>query len=109
MARVLDLVGATIIDGTGSPALRNATLRVQDERIAAVWADPGPTQVESTPADETIDLAGKTILPGLIDAHCHMAYGEGRTAEEVDISGGAEWAALRSVWNARKVLESGVT
>jgi imidazolonepropionase-like amidohydrolase len=108
MARVLDLIGATIIDGTGSPALRNATLRVQDDRVAAVWTGPRSTQLES-PADETIDLAGKTILPGLIDAHCHISYGEGKTAEEIDVYGGAEWAAVRAVWNARKVLESGVT
>ena len=36
-------------------------------------------------------------------------YGEGRSAEEVDVYGGAEWAAVRAVWNCRKVLRAGVT
>ena len=34
------------------------------------------------------------------------SYGEGRTAEEVDVYGGAEWAAVRAVWNAAKVLRA---
>lgn len=108
MTTVLELTGATIIDGTGSPPQRNACLRIQDGRIAALWTGERRREGER-PADQTIDLAGKTILPGLIDAHCHISYGEGRTAEEVDVYGGAEWAAVRAVWNAGKVLQSGVT
>lgn len=56
-----------------------------------------------------IDATGKTVMPGLIDAHCHISYGEGRSAEEVDVYGGAEWSAIRAVWNCGKVLRSGVT
>ena len=109
MAKVFDLVGATIIDGTGGPVLPNASLRVRDGRVVAVWKDGDrPTDAKS-PADETVDVRGKTVMPGLIDAHCHISYGEGRTAEEVDVYGGAEWAAVRAVWNANKVLQSGVT
>ena len=67
---------------------------------------PGPA---GRPAGRVLDAAGKTVLPGLLDAHCHISYGEGRAAEEVDIYGGGEWAAVRAVWNARKVLQSGVT
>jgi imidazolonepropionase-like amidohydrolase len=100
MAATLDLVGATIIDGTGAPAVRDASLRVRDGRIAAIWrgAAARPKEAEA-PADVVVELAGKTVLPGLIDAHCHISYGEGRTAEEVDVYGGAEWAAVRAVWN----------
>lgn len=108
MTTVTDLKGGTIIDGTGKPALRNAWLRIEDARIAAVWTGERPREAER-PATQTIDVSGKTIMPGLIDAHCHISYGEGRTAEEVDVYGGAEWAAVRAVWNAAKVLQSGVT
>jgi imidazolonepropionase-like amidohydrolase len=109
MGGSFDLVGASIIDGTGAPPLRNASLRVRDGRIAAVWQDRARPPVAETPADRSIDCTGKTVLPGLIDAHCHISYGEGRTAEEVDVYGGAEWAAVRAVWDAGKVLRSGVT
>jgi imidazolonepropionase-like amidohydrolase len=38
-----------------------------------------------------------------------MTYGEGRTAEELDVYSSAEWSAIRAIWNARKVLNAGVT
>jgi imidazolonepropionase-like amidohydrolase len=104
----LDLTGGTIIDGAGNAPLRNASLRIADGRIAAVWTGERPREAEK-PAALTVDVSGKTIMPGLIDAHCHISYGEGKTAEEIDVYGGAEWAAVRAVWNAGKVLQSGVT
>jgi imidazolonepropionase-like amidohydrolase len=103
----LELRGATLIDGTGAPALTEATVRIEDGRIAAVWRGAAPAG--TTPPDRVLDVRGKTVLPGLIDAHCHLSYGEGASAEEVDVYGGAEWSAVRAVWNARKVLAAGVT
>ncbi len=104
----LEIKAGTIIDGTGSAPLRNGTVRIENGRIASIWSGERPRDA-SQAANETIDASGKTVLPGLIDAHCHISYGEGRTAEEVDVYGGAEWAAIRAVWNAAKVLNSGVT
>lgn len=104
-----DLTGATVIDGTGATPLRDATVRVRDGRIEAVWTGSVRPETAALVVDQAIDVRGMTIMPGLIDAHCHISYGEGRTAEEVDVYGGAEWSAVRAVWNARKVLHSGVT
>jgi len=107
--RVVDFVGATLIDGSGGKPLPNARLRVHGGRVVAVGSAADPVPADAPAADATVDLAGRWIVPGLIDAHCHISYGEGRTAEEVDVYGGAEWAAVRAVWNAAKVLRSGVT
>ena len=108
MSRILEIAGATVIDGSGRAPLHDATLRVADGRVAAVWArSERPHDAQA--ADEVVDARGKTVIPGLIDAHCHISYGEGKSAEEVDVYGGAEWAAVRAVWNAQKVLQSGVT
>ena len=109
MTRTLEITGATLIDGTGQPALPDATLRCVDGRIAAIWQGGARPPEAQAPADEVVQAHGKTVLPGLIDAHCHISYGEGKSAEEVDLYGGAEWAAVRAVWNAQKVLQSGVT
>lgn len=60
-------VGARIIDGTGKPAIENATLLIRNGRIEAVGKHVKiPTGVEK------IDATGKTIIPGLINAHGHV-------------------------------------
>src|SRR6185369_6214830 len=61
----LELRGATLIDGTGAPPLTEATVRIKDGRIAAVWRGVAPAP--TTPADRVLDVGGKTVLPGLID------------------------------------------
>ncbi len=61
-------VGARIIDGTGKAAIANATLIVRNGRIEAV----GPS-VKVPAGAERIDVAGKTIIPGLINGHGHVS------------------------------------
>ncbi len=109
MKGTLDIVGGNLIDGIADRPRRNASLRVKDGRIAAVWEGARAPAEASEVADRVLNATGKTVMPGLIDAHCHISYGEGRSAEEVDVYGGAEWAAVRAVWNCHKVLRAGVT
>ena len=64
------LVGATLIDGAGGPPLPDAAVLLDGERIAAV----GPRgAVVIPPQAKVIDIAGLTLLPGLIDTHDHLA------------------------------------
>jgi imidazolonepropionase-like amidohydrolase len=60
-------VGARIIDGSGRPALEHATLFVRKGRIEAVGA-----KVKLPRGVQKIDATGKTIIPGLINAHGHI-------------------------------------
>src|SRR5258708_36949898 len=66
VARDLAFVGARVVDGTGSPPRESVTVVLRNGLITSVGeSDP--------PADcHVIDLEGKTLLPGLIDAHAHM-------------------------------------
>ncbi|MBI3079221.1 MAG: amidohydrolase family protein [Deltaproteobacteria bacterium] len=98
--------GGTIIDGTGRPAMRDGAVVVAGERIA--WVGPAREAPEG-PYDLVIEAAGKTMMPGLIDAHCHTSYGEVRTHEEEGMYPGAEYSAIRAAWNMQKVLRAGVT
>jgi imidazolonepropionase-like amidohydrolase len=61
------IVGARVIDGTGRAPIENATILVAGGRIQ----DVGPGV--AVPANATrVDAAGKTVLPGLINAHGHV-------------------------------------
>jgi Tol biopolymer transport system component/imidazolonepropionase-like amidohydrolase len=62
-------VNARVITMKGDEVLERGTLVVENERLAAVGADvkpPGGAKV--------VDLAGKTIIPGLFDEHAHLHY-----------------------------------
>ena len=65
----LAIINGTILDGTGAPP-GPGTVIVTDDRISAIL--PGDGALPSV--DQTIDAAGGTILPGLIDAHDHQTY-----------------------------------
>jgi enamidase len=58
-----------VIDGTGAPAREDQTLIIRDGRIAAVGAS-GSTAVPS--GAQVIDLAGKSVIPGLVMVHEHL-------------------------------------
>ena len=73
-ANVKAFVGAHIIDGTGKPALENAVLIVRDGRVEAA----GPSAAVRPPAGaQTISLAGKFVIPGLISTHVHISDVQG--------------------------------
>ena len=67
------LSGARLIDGSGRPPLEQAALLIRDGRIRAV----GPAADVPLPDDATrVDVAGQTIIPGLITAHAHLNDGD---------------------------------
>jgi hypothetical protein len=60
-----------IIDGTGAPARQNQTLIIESGRIRAVGSATEITVPEGT---RTLDLDGRTVLPGYVMLHEHMFY-----------------------------------
>ncbi|WP_375209295.1 amidohydrolase family protein [Hyphomonas jannaschiana] len=63
---------ATLIDGTGAPALAHQDIIVEGERIVAIVPHGDPAAQEATSA-MIVDLSGAYVIPGLIDTHVHMA------------------------------------
>jgi imidazolonepropionase-like amidohydrolase/Tol biopolymer transport system component len=63
------LTNARIVTMRGDEVIEKGTILVEDNRIKAVGASV------SVPSNaKRIDMAGKTIIPGLIDVHSHMSY-----------------------------------
>lgn len=67
------LIGARVIDGTGSAPIQNATLLVSNGRVERV----GSASSLKIPAGATrVQASGRTIIPGLINAHAHLNNGD---------------------------------
>ena len=79
-AQALTLTSARVVDVDGATVSEPTTVVIADGRITAIGAD-------ASPEGEVVDLGGRYLLPGLIDAHVHLA----------------------SPANARRALLSGVT
>jgi len=62
------LIGATLIDGTGRPALVDSAIIVDGNRIKEVGSKD---QIEIPEKATIMDLTGKTMIPGFIDSHLH--------------------------------------
>src|SRR6516165_4112622 len=97
----------TLIDGTGREPTTNALIAVQGNRITQVGRGDGPSRPE-TPDDTVIDAAGKYILPGLIDAHCHISLHQG-ALPGARYRSSAEFCTLWAAHAIGRVLRAGVT
>ena len=109
MASWILISGGRVIDGTGAQPVGDCSVLVRDDEIVGVGVDVGDDVIPRGDDVTRIDAAGKTVMPGLIDAHCHTSFGEARMQEEQDLYTSHELRTLRSAWNVTKVLRSGVT
>jgi imidazolonepropionase-like amidohydrolase len=86
----LALVGATLIDGTGGPPLADAAIVVRGGKVESVGSRAA---FELPKRTSLVDLSGRWIIPGLIDAHAHVTQA-------------ATWAPARYlVWGVTTVRD----
>ncbi|KGE02745.1 amidohydrolase family protein [Pseudohaliea rubra] len=105
-AAVTALVGGTVVDLGGGPALEDAVVLVDGDRISAI----GARGTVDIPAEaERVDAAGKWLVPGLMNMHVHLGLVlPGKMAAE--LAGETDAAlALRMAAAAREILQAGVT
>ena len=103
-AQVTAIKAGRLIDPDSGAVLTDQIILIRENKIQSVGkALPIP------PDAKVIDLSGKTVLPGLIDCHTHVADGQG-DAEPFDVlKKTAAEVVLESVPNARAMLLSGFT
>ena len=101
------LTNANIIDGQGAAPIRGA-IAIRDNVILGVGELSSMTSLVS-PETSTLDLGGLTVMPGLIDSHCHITFDEPQTNDELFFHRREGLAALVASVNAQKVLRAGFT
>jgi enamidase len=66
-------IGAVATGILGSPRLEAEAILVENGRIAAIGA---ASRTGAGRADGVVDCVGTTVIPGLIDSHCHVVLGD---------------------------------
>jgi imidazolonepropionase-like amidohydrolase len=103
--RSLAFVGARLLDGRSPDAVANGSL-VTDDQGRILAAGPG-NAISMAGEVEQVDLAGLTLMPGIIDCHVHLAMKLEPVHDEVQQS--ATDIVVRCLDSGRRLLESGVT
>ncbi len=101
MSRII-IEGAKVIDGTGSEPV-DAAVTIAEDKIISVG------QASGNDEDIRIDASGLTLMPGLIDAHCHMTFDEPSSNDELFFHRREGLAAIVAAQNVKKLLQAGVT
>src|SRR5437763_2837219 len=78
-----------------------------DGRLSYVGAEAGAPR--RAKADRLIDHSGHFVMPGMIDVHTHLAYGNAKSEEDIDLYSPLEFRALRGLFFAQKVAAAGYT
>jgi imidazolonepropionase-like amidohydrolase len=104
----IGLINCRLIDVRSGTAMPDGTVVIEGRHIKAA----GPSASISVPPDAgVLDVAGRSVLPGLIDLHLHLTFVakragpfavEGLPANESSI-------ALLGAWHMKQLLEAGVT
>jgi len=99
------LTNVRLINGVSDAPLDNMNVLVRDGKFVSI----GQERPELVEGEEVIDLAGKTLLPGLMDSHAHLAWDGLHDIQLQSQEDSTEIAAMKAAVNMRKYLEAGVT
>ncbi|HZK89131.1 MAG TPA: amidohydrolase family protein [Stellaceae bacterium] len=97
-----------LFTGQEDEARTDAAL-VYDDGGQLLYAGPEAGAPKCGQSDRAIDHSRHFVMPGLIDVHTHLAYGNAKTEEDIDLYSPLEFRALRGMFFAQKVAAAGYT
>ena len=99
------LQGGTLIDGTGSKPVEDSVIVIEGQRIVGVGKS-GEAKISHQ--SKILDISGKVVMPGLIDAHIHFS-GSRSHDRDVNLFESEGLRLLRAANDARALLDAGFT
>lgn len=100
--------GAALLDGN-EPLQTRHTIAVRGHRIERVCPDDA---FHSEPGDRVYSLAGRTLMPGMVQCHFHShfgAFGSGVTAPALGLEAAPAYLSMLAAHNAETALRCGFT
>lgn len=95
-----------LFDGSGTATVRDAAVLIDGDRIVGAGLVAAVSIPESA---HVVDLAGCTVLPGLIDMHGHMGFVSGRGSPREQMQQTLDRLVLNGVVNSLGKLREGIT
>ncbi|MEM7128474.1 MAG: amidohydrolase family protein [Chloroflexota bacterium] len=96
----------TLVDGTGRDPIEHAVMLLDADRIQ--WVGPLVDLPGNVDRSQAIDLAGRTVIPGIIDAHIHVCWNGRQPIQEL-LYLDRDDLLLDAVQTVGNVLKSGTT
>jgi len=83
------------------------TVIVENARVA--WTGPTAAAASMSASDIELDYRAHFVMPGMIDNHAHLSYGNALTQEDIDLYASMEFRSLRAMAAAQATLGAGFT
>jgi cytosine/adenosine deaminase-related metal-dependent hydrolase len=90
------------------PETRPGQTLVYDAHGVLEFVGPTEQAPRAAQAEPVLDYSRQFVMPGLIDVHVHLAYGNAKSEEDIDLYSPLEFRALRGLFFAQKLLAAGV-
>jgi imidazolonepropionase-like amidohydrolase len=99
------LKGGRLIDGGGGAPIDNSVVIIKGDMIEAAGRGDA---VSIPPGADVLDISGMTVMPGLIDAHCHI-HGIKSMHLLTCVLEAPELRGMRAVMDTWRLVDSGFT
>tara|TARA_Y100000588_G_C14251778_1_gene923739 strand:+ start:244 stop:1611 length:1368 start_codon:yes stop_codon:yes gene_type:complete len=96
-----------LFTGLGDGAETGQTIVMEGNTLRYVGPSAGAPK--PAPGDEVTNHSDHFVMPGLIDMHVHLSYGNAKSEEDIDLYAPLEFRALRGLEAAQRVLAAGFT
>lgn len=108
MSTVLHIRDGTLVDGSGAAPVVGVDIVTVGDLIVAVGAT-GTLAAQVPAGAVVVEAGGRTVMPGLVDAHCHITFDDAQSNDELFFHRTPSLAAMLTLFNLPKLLLAGVT